>query len=85
MINLNLLETSIAAAIIATNAALLNNRDVIHKLLIFLKISNKRSNSDVWYDVFYRNAGYWIKLQFKDGRSLIGWPEFYSASGSPRE
>jgi hypothetical protein len=85
MINLNLLETSIAAAIIAMAAALINNRDVIHKALIFLKVSNKTSDNDVWYDVFFRHRGFWVRLEFKDGRSLIGWPVFYSDSGSPRE
>jgi hypothetical protein len=85
MVNVNLLLSSVAAVLIATIVAMLNNHDLIHKALIRLKISNRRSNNDVWYDVFYRHRAYWVKLEFKDGRSLVGWAQYYSASGSPRE
>jgi len=85
MANLDLLARSVVAAAIAATAAFLNNWDLIHKALIFLNLSNKRSNNDVWYDVFYRHKGYWVRLEFKDGRFLVGWTKFYSASGAPRE
>jgi len=85
MVNVGLFASSVVAVLLSFAAAVLNNANVIQNQLIRMKLSNKRSNNDVWSDVFYKLRGYWVRLEFKDGRSLTGWTESYSASGEPRE
>jgi hypothetical protein len=85
MVNVGLFASSVVAVLLSFAVAILNNANVIQNKLIRMKLSNKRSNNDVWSDVFYKLRGYWVRLEFKDGRSLTGWTESYSASGEPRE
>ena len=81
----NLLYKSIISAGAAFVFAIVNNFDLIYKALTSLKLSNKRSKFDVWRDVFGKNKRIWISVRFTDGRQLVGWPEFYSPPGKPRE
>lgn len=85
LVDRNLLYCAVAAAVIAAFVAFLNNHGVIYEIINGLKISYKTSNSDVWQDVFYRHRGFWVKLEFNDGRTLVGWPRYFSATGKPRE
>jgi len=85
MIGRSLLDTSIVAVLIAGSLAWLNNHGKIYNILNYLKISYKTSNSDVWQDVFYRHRAFWLQLEFRDGRKLVGWPKYFSATGKARE
>lgn len=51
----------------------------------FLRLTYKTSSVDVWQDTFYRFRGYWVRITFADGKELIGWPQYFSAVGKPRE
>lgn len=50
-----------------------------------MRLTYKTSDDDVWYDTFYRYQKYWISIKFSDGQILIGWPQYYSVTGKPRE
>ena len=43
-----------------------------------LGLTNKKSAVDVWYDVFHEFPGKWLRVCFKDGHKIIGWPYFFS-------
>lgn len=81
----SLLCTSLLSSAIAFVFALLNNYEIIYGALRKAGITIKVSKSDVWQDMFYQNRGYWIKVSFKDGRSLVGWPKLFSSNEKPRE
>lgn len=81
----NLLYGSIASIAIAALLAMLNNSRLAYQLLNALRITTKASSVDVWADAFDRYRGFWIRLRFADGRMLVGWPQFYSQFGDPRE
>ena len=85
LIDRDLLYCSIVAMLSAIVMAFLNNHGMIYEVINRLKISYKISNTDVWRDVFYRHRGFWVKLEFSDGRTLLGWPKYFSATGKPRE
>jgi hypothetical protein len=48
-------------------------------------ITNKNSAVDVWYDVFHEFPGKWLRVCFKDGHGVIGWPYYFSDDPSRRE
>lgn len=81
----NLLIGSVLSIGIAVLLAFLNNARIIYKALNVLRITTKTSSVDVWADTFDRYRGFWISLRFSDGRFLVGWPQFYSQFGDPRE
>jgi hypothetical protein len=81
----NLLDASLLSSGIAALLAGLNNNGVTFAVLQFLRITNKTSSVDVWADTFDQFRGYWIRVRFQDGRSLVGWPRYYSQFGDPRE
>ncbi len=81
----NILYISICSVVISIIFACLNNHNVIYDVLNWTKITYKNSNSDVWYDTFYKYRKYWVCIRFYDGRSLVGWPKYYSKTGAPRE
>jgi Family of unknown function (DUF6338) len=58
--------------------ALLKNFSVGYYLLKVLRISHKIGGRLPWNAMFNRKRGIWIIVRFKDGTSLVGWPEYYS-------
>jgi hypothetical protein len=81
----NLLHESLLSTFLGLGFAVLNNHGWTYALLRFLRITYKTGDADVWQEIFYKQRGYWIILQYKDGRSLVGWPKYFSPSGKPRE
>ena len=81
----NLVYISIGSVIIATGFAFLINHDLILGIARTLRLTYKISTVDVWQDTFYKHRGYWLRIRFNDGRSLVGWPKYYSPTGKPRE
>lgn len=81
----NLLYESLLSTAIAVIFAVANNFRLIYSALNLLRVTDKYSSVDVWSDIFDKYRGFWLKVEFSDGRSLIGWPRFYSLLGDPRE
>jgi hypothetical protein len=50
-----------------------------------LRLTTKNSQFDVWYDVFSGFRGKWLRVCFKDGHKIIGWPYYFSADPDKRE
>lgn len=42
-----------------------------------LKVTDRTSRTNVWFDIFTDKKTY-IIINFEDGRRLYGWPEYYS-------
>lgn len=81
----NLLYNSALASFLALAFATLNNHGIIYLALRYFRITYRTGEADVWQDVFYKTRGYWVGIRFRDGRRLIGWPRYFSATGKPRE
>ena len=81
----NLLYGSLLSLAIVVVLAICNNSGFTYRLLNWLRLSTRASSADVWADTFDRLRGNWIRIRFTDGRSLVGWPKFYSQFGDPRE
>lgn len=84
-ITTNLLYQSVASTVLATVFAALNNKGLLYKAARFLRLTLKTGNVDVWADLFYGLRGYWVRVRFEDGSQLVGWPQFISNPGIPRE
>lgn len=85
MLTTSVFYTSMVSVVIVINLAILNNHGIIYAAARKLKLTYRSSNADVWQDTFYKYEGYWICIRFSDGRSLIGWPRYYSPAGKPKE
>lgn len=85
MASRSLAYLSLAAVAIAALLAYLNNHGLIHTAIKRAGLSRHISKFDVWQDAFDKNAGCWVMIEFNDGKSLLGWPKFYSASEKSRE
>lgn len=81
----NLLYESLVSTAIAVIFATANNFRLIYSALNVLRVTDKYSSVDVWSDMLDKYRGFWLRVEFADGRSLIGWPRFYSLLGDPRE
>jgi len=51
--------------------------DLHMKLLRRVKITDRTSRSNLWFDIFTDIKSYVI-INFEDGRRLFGWPEYFS-------
>jgi len=80
-----LLFSTIISVALAMMVAILNNSGALYWMLGRLRLTYKTSARDVWSDTFHKYRGEWVRVRFADGRSLVGWPKFYSKSGDPRE
>lgn len=80
-----LLWSTIASVVLAIAVAVLNNSGALYWFLGLLGLTYKTSARDVWSDTLRTYRGEWVRVNFADGRSLIGWPKFYSKSGDPHE
>jgi hypothetical protein len=80
-----LLWGTLGSVVLAAGFAALNNSGALYKFLGAIGLTYKESSRDVWSDTFRKYRGEWVRINFADGRSLIGWPRFYSKSGDPRE
>lgn len=58
--------------------ALMKNFSVAFWILKRLGLSHKVSSRLPWNAMFNAKRGIWIIVRFKDGTSLVGWPEYYS-------
>jgi hypothetical protein len=85
MLGRNLIYVSVLSGALAIVLAFLKNYGIPLWIFRKLRITYKTSSDDVWQDTFYRFRGYWIRISFSDGRELIGWPQYFSAVGKPRE
>ena len=85
MVGTGLAYVSLFSILASILMAVLTNRGWPLRLCQLLGITYKTSSVDVWQDTFYRFRGYWIKVSYADGRELIGWPQYFSAVGKPRE
>jgi Family of unknown function (DUF6338) len=81
----NLLDASLLTLGLAIVLAFVNNSGFLYAILRKMDLSNKKSDFDVWSDMFNEFQRKWIVVRFDDGRSIIGWPKYYSKSGEPRE
>lgn len=81
----NLLYQSVASTLLAALFAALNNKGLVYKAARFLRLTLKTGNADVWADLFYGLRGYWVRVRYDDGSQLVGWPQFISNPGIPRE
>ncbi len=79
------LYTAGCSVALAVLFAVSNNRDLVYGSMRRLRLTYKTSDGDVWQDVFYRHRRYWVQLRYEDGTTLVGWPQYYSAIGRPRE
>ena len=53
--------------------------DVHGKVFRVLRLTNRTSRPSIWLDVFSEVKDY-VQVEFEDGRSLIGWPRYFSDS-----
>ena len=81
----SVLFISIISVSISVIFSILNNHGIIYLALNRVRLTYKNGDGDVWQDTFYKHRKFWIRLTFQDGRSLIGWPKYYSSTGKPRE
>jgi len=81
----NLLYLSLASIAISVGFAVVNNNNMLYKLLNRVKITDRVGSVDVWQEVFRSNPRAWVRVTFSDGRLLIGWPRLYSLTGKQRE
>jgi hypothetical protein len=81
----NLIYVSALSVVLSVALAYLTNYGIVLRLFRWLRLTYKTSSVDVWQDTFYRFRGYWVRITYSDGKELIGWPEFFSAVGKPRE
>jgi len=81
----NLIYVSAVSVILSILLAFLTNYGVMLWIFRKLRLTYKTSSVDVWQDTFYRFRGYWVRLSYSDGRELIGWPQYFSSVGKPRE
>ena len=50
-----------------------------------IRLTNKNSELDVWYDVLNDFRSNWLRVCFKDGSKIIGWPYYFSDDPNKRE
>jgi hypothetical protein len=74
---LNLLILVVISLGIALIMGYLIKKDLHMKFLRWLNVTDRTSRSNVWFDVFTDKKSYVI-VNFKDGRRLFGWPEYFS-------
>lgn len=74
-----------AAVILAGLAAGLHNSGWLFAVLRWARLTNNTGRIDIWHDVFSTYRGSWVRVKFKDGLELVGWPEYYSTMPGQRE
>jgi len=52
--------------------------DVHMRLLRKLKITDKTARETVWFDVFTDISDRYVVVNLRDGRRLLGWPQYYA-------
>jgi hypothetical protein len=57
----------------------------LFRLFRKLRLTNKNSELDVWYDVFKDFRSNWLRVCFRDGSKIIGWPYYFSDDPDQRE
>jgi hypothetical protein len=81
----NLVFVSAVSVVLSIALAFLTNYGILLWLFRQMRLTYKTSSVDVWQDTFYRFRGYWVRITYSDGKELIGWPQYFSAVGKPRE
>lgn len=54
-------------------------KDIHGRVFRRLNMSNRSSRPSIWQDVFSEVNEY-VQVQFQDGRSILGWPRYFSDS-----
>jgi Family of unknown function (DUF6338) len=85
MLSRNLVYVAVVSVALSIVLAFLTNYGLPLWIFRKLRLTYKSSSVDVWQDTFYRFSGYWVKVTYADGRELIGWPQYFSTVGKPRE
>ena len=73
------------SSILAALAAGIHNSGKLFDAFRFVKLTRKTGRIDIWHDAFTTYRGTWVRLTFKDGIGLLGWPQFYSSKPEQRE
>jgi hypothetical protein len=71
------------ALILGTLWGFLQSRDLLSRLLLKLRLTNRTSRESIWEDVLLNQAGY-VQVGLQDGRNAIGWLSRYSDYGEER-
>lgn len=84
-LNIQVVWLTLASCILAVGIAFGNNKGYLYRAARCVGITYRTGRIDVWQEVFHGNRGKWVRIQFSDGRTLIGWPQYYSEFGKERE
>ncbi len=79
------LTTIIAASILAVIISLIQQNQVIRKMLAFFKINIQHSIPTAWDYCFSRNKSNWLIVTLVDGSTIYGWFSTESFSSSDTE
>lgn len=63
----------------------LESRGVLYWVLEKLKLTKRTGAADVWSQMLLRGDGFWVEVVFKDGKRLVGWPEYFSEEPDNRQ
>lgn len=66
--------TFLVAGLVGLTFAFFANRDLLHRFLRYLKVTEQTSHPSEWFGVFSTNKTY-VVLHLKDERRLYGWPK----------
>lgn len=58
--------------------AAVQNHGLFYRAIVKFGISKRTGAIDVWHQVFSRGESSWVRLRFKNGDVLIGWPKYFS-------
>ena len=75
----------VISALLGIVSAIIKNKAVDYYFLNTLRITHKISERNPWNTVFARKREIWLIIRFKDGTSLIGWPDYYSDSDKEQQ
>ncbi len=81
----NLVLASAISTALGLLAAFVQNTGWLYAALRRLRITNRSGRIDVWHEIFSKHREIWIQVRLRDGRRLVGWPEYYSEDSQRRE
>ena len=70
--------STLFSMVIAVTFSLLYSYGLIFAVLQKLKLTKKTGRINVWHDVFTEFRGQWVEVVYRDGKRILGWPQFYS-------
>ncbi len=75
---LALILVTICCCLVSLVLVFIGKYSHFYTLMRKIYMTNKTGRINIWHDVFDTYHGRWIKVTFKDGSSITGWPKFYS-------